>query len=143
MERHHPMGIVKSVQNKWITVVFSRSSACGKCEACGMLKETGDMILDFEMKDPVQVGDFVDVVVDEKFFLFSALLLYGVPLIFLIVGITVGLMIFTGENGEMLSAILGMGSAVASYFILKAFDPKFQRMKRRFMKYSAKSHDIT
>lgn len=135
MTSNHPKGIVKQVNEDKIIVIFSRSSACGKCEACGLLKETGEMFIEFPKKEDVSIGDIVNVEVEEKFFLLSALLLYGVPLLGLIVGITLGTLIF-GDNLQSISAILGISLAVISYFILKIFDKKFEKMKLRYMSYS-------
>lgn len=132
----HPAGIVKEVNEDKVIVVFNRSSACGKCDACGMLKETGEMYLSFEKTQDVQVGETVDVYVDEGFFLLSALLLYGIPLAVLLAGIGISSLIFKEGYYQIISAFIGVGLCIVSYYVLKRFNGYFDKIKKKYMKYT-------
>ena len=134
--KDHPLGMVKEIKDNKVIVVFGRSSACGKCEACGMLKETGEMYLDFELEDQVEVGEHVGVYVDEGFFLLSAFLLYGIPLFVLLLGIGVASIFFNEGNQQLIAAGIGFVLCVASYFVLRKFDGYFEKIKRKYMKYT-------
>lgn len=134
--KDHPLGVVKEIKDGKVTVVFSRTSACGKCEACGLLKETGEMYLEFDYEEEVKVGEAVGVYVDESFFLFSAFMLYGIPLVVLLLGIGLASLIFNEGYQQLIAAAIGFALCVASYFILKKFDGYFERIKKKYMKYT-------
>lgn len=134
--KDHPLGVVKEIKDGKVIVTFSRTSACGKCEACGLLKETGEMYLDFDYEEEVEVGEGVGVYVNESFFLLSAFLLYGIPLLVLLVGIGVASIFFNEGYSQLIAAAIGFALCVASYFVLKKYDGYFERIKKKYMKYT-------
>ena len=134
--KDHPLGVVKEIKDDKVTVIFCRSSSCGKCEACGMLKETGEMYLDFDYNEKVEVGESVGVYVDEKFFLFSAFMLYGIPLVVLLIGIGLASIVFKEGYSQLIAALIGFGLCVATYFVLKRFDNYFEKIKKKYMNYT-------
>jgi len=134
--KDHPLGVVKEIKDGKVIVVFSRTSACGKCEACGMLKETGEMYLSFDYEEEVKVGENVGVYVDESFFLFSAFLLYGIPLLVLLIGTVLASLIFNEGYNQLIAAGFGFVMCVASYFVLKKYNGYFDKKKNKYMKYT-------
>ena len=134
--KDHPLGVVKEIKDGKVIVVFCRSSACGKCEACGMLKETGEMYLSFDYEEEVEVGESVGVYVDESFFLLSAFLLYGIPLAVLLLGIGLASLVFSEGYSQLIAAAIGFALCVASYFVLKKYDGYFEKIKKKYMKYT-------
>ncbi len=134
--KDHPLGVVKEIKDGKVTVIFCRSSSCGKCEACGMLKETGEMYLNFDYREDVEVGESVGVYVDDRFFLISAFLLYGIPLVVLLLGIGIASIFFNEGYAQMLAALIGFGLCVATYFVLKKFDGYFEKIKEKYMNYT-------
>ncbi|MBN2880025.1 MAG: SoxR reducing system RseC family protein [Clostridia bacterium] len=134
--KDHPLGVVKEIKDNRVTVIFRRSSACGKCEACGLLKETGEMFLEFDYEEQVEKGEAVGVYVDEKFFLLSAFLLYGIPLVMLLAGIGISSIFFNDGYGQLLAALIGFTLCVGTYFVLKRYDGYFEKIKKKYMKYT-------
>lgn len=132
----HSLGVVKEIKNGKVTVIFSRTSACGDCHACGLMKGTGEMYLEFDYEEDVQVGDRVGIYVDGSFFLVSTLLLYGIPLIVLLAGIGVSSIFFNEGNEQLIAAGIGIALCIASYFVLKGFDSYFEKIKKKYMKYT-------
>ena len=134
--KDHPLGMVKRINDGKVIVIFSRTSACGKCEACGLLKETGEMFLEFDYDEDVEVGEMVGVYVDESFFLLSAFLLYGIPLAVLLVGTGLASIVFHEGYNQLIAAGIGFFLCVASYFVLKKYDSYFEKIKKKYMKYT-------
>ena len=128
-------GIVKSIENNEVTVEFHRSSACEKCGACMMAKDTGKMFIRLPYKKEVNVGDEVIVDVERKFFLLSSVLLYIVPLAILIAAIFVGINVIEGDNAQVYSAALGIVLSFGSYFVIRLFNKRFAGMKKKSMTY--------
>lgn len=134
--KDHPAGVVKEIKDGKVIVIFGRSSACGKCEACGLLKETGEMFLSFDLDEEVEVGESVGIYVEESFFLLSTFLLYGIPLIVLLIGVGFSSLIFNEGYYQLIAALIGVVMCVASYFILKKYDGYFENIKKKYMKYT-------
>lgn len=134
--KDHPLGVVKEIKDGKVTVIFSRTSACGDCHACGLMKGTGDMYLEFDFEEDVQVGDKVGIYVDGSFFLVSTLLLYGLPLVVLLAGIGVASIFFNQGYEQLIAAGIGITLCIASYYVLKGFDSYFERIKKKYMKYT-------
>jgi len=134
--KDHPLGVVSKIENGKVTVIFSRTSACGDCHACGLMQGTGDMYLEFDYEEEAQVGDSVGIYVDGGFFLMSTLLLYGIPLVVLLAGIGVASIFFNQGYEQLIAAGIGIALCIASYYVLKMFDSYFERIKKKYMKYT-------
>jgi len=134
--KDHPLGVVKEIKDEKVTVIFRRSSSCGKCEACGLLKETGEMFLEFDYEEQVEKGEAVGVYVDEKFFLLSAFLLYGIPLVVLLAGIGIASIFFNEGYGQLVAALIGFVLCFGTYFVLRKYDGYFEKIKKKYMKYT-------
>ncbi len=128
-------GIVVAIENGEVIVEFYRSSACGKCGACMMAKDTGKMVLKLPHTKDIEVGDEVFVDVERKFYLLSTVLLYVFPLAVLVGAIVVGVNVIKGDNAQVFSALIGIILSFGSYFALRLFNKKFIRMKAQSMTY--------
>lgn len=128
-------GTVVAIDDKEIIVEFHRSSACEKCGACMMAKDTGKMIIRLPNKKKVEVGDEVYVDIERNFYLFSTAMLYVLPLTVLIASIVVALMLLAGDNAQIIAAMIGIVLSFGSYFALRLFKKKFANMKTKNMSY--------
>ena len=128
-------GTVKAIENHEVTVEFHRSSACEKCGACMMAKDTGKMFIKLPYKKPVEVGDEVYVDVEKHFFILSSVLLYIVPLIVLVASIVIGINVIKGDSAQIISAAIGVVLSFGSYFVIRLFNKKFAGMKEKSMTY--------
>lgn len=86
-----PYGIVKEIKGNTAVVVMERQDMCGDCHACEMMSGKKDCTLSCQTKIPCQVGDKVEVSLTTDYFLKATYLIYGVPLIGLLVGLGVGI----------------------------------------------------
>lgn len=129
------IGIVKEITNNEVIIEFERSSACGKCGACMMAKDTGKMMIKIPYNKDIKAGDEVYIDIERKFYILSTFLLYVMPLVILIVTVILGSEFISGDNGQILTALLGIVLSFGSYFLLKLFKNKFLDMKEKSMTY--------
>ncbi|MES2013028.1 MAG: SoxR reducing system RseC family protein [Pseudomonadota bacterium] len=113
MEEH---AIVTGLVDSQATLEIERRTACGLCgqkRGCGNAtwgKLLGHKSHAFTAENPIKanVGDSVVVGIDERVVLNSALLLYGVPLLGLLVGTVLADMFFKNEFYVILGAAAGL-----------------------------------
>lgn len=130
-------GQVVSVANDTAHIVVSRQSACGSnCAACGgnCAENKVDLI---EINDAygLKAGDYVELETDDKAVLSYIGLVYGVPLVFFILGFLIGISIFKNihpANYEIYSGLVGLVALIISYFCIRNVDKKFNHYKNAF-----------
>ena len=107
---------------KTVTVRFKRTDACGKCHACFTFSSDE---ADIELENTVgaSVGDEVTIQLHSNSVLKASLIMYGIPLIALIIGTLLGSL-----KSDMFAFLGGVLFAGGSFFIIRAFEPKFSRM---------------
>lgn len=120
--RMRQTGTVIELKGKKAVVRFLRSDACGHCNACFHLGGN-EADIDIENTLGAQMGDTVGIDMHAKSVLKASLILYGVPLVALLVGAFIG-----SFRGDLYAALGGVLFAVGAFFILRAFEPKFSRM---------------
>lgn len=124
------IGVVAGLADGQVTVHFERSSACGKCGACGMLSESSKtMVLTMDDPGGLAVGDRVRLVMRQQYFMLSTLLLYAVPLAALILGVAVGYILW-GEAGQGYAALLGIALAGGCYLAYRGMNARFLRWRK-------------
>jgi len=123
-------GEVTEIVGKFAKVKFKRSSACGKCSACGMLKDMSEIVVDVENTLDVHPGQKVEVEFETGTSLKSAAIAYLIPLAMLLVGAILGYLLGSSINLGLPADICGaLGAilfAVLSLFILKGIDRKMK-----------------
>ena len=124
-------GEVVKIQGEIAKVRFKRTSACGKCGACGMLKDMSEIEIDVENTLGAQPGQKVEVEFAPGDSLKSAAIAYLIPLAMLLVGAFLGYIIGNsvdfGVSPDVCGAILAILFAVLSFFILRAIDGKMKK----------------
>ena len=95
-------GKVLALKGELAVVRFVRSDACGHCNACFHL---GSNEADLEIQNTLdaQVGDVVAIELRGKSMVRASLLLYGVPLLGLLLGVLIG-----SQWGDLYAAAGGL-----------------------------------
>ena len=124
-------GIVKESKNGIATIVISDSENCKECTAKLYCKPGNSNERSLTVKDPfgVNTGDKVRVSINGSQILRVSFLIYGVPLILLMVGLFFGLKIFE-NNKEVLSTLLSFG-LIAVYTLLLLYVDKKRKINMR------------
>lgn len=102
--------------------ISSCGSSCGSCSAhCDVEGQRIDVIDTLN----VDVGDYVEISTDTSRVFKYMLMLYGIPLVFLITGFVVSYNLFIKydvANYELYSFLVGLISMVVAGFILRQID---------------------
>lgn len=125
--------IVISYENGIAKVKCQSQSACGQCAAknsCGTSSlselngKRGEHIFTVETMMPLREGQVVEIGLEEKSMLFSALLMYIVPLAVLL--LTTGLSHYISENELSRALVIFLFTAISFVFI-KRYTKKLGR----------------
>ncbi|OOF87658.1 hypothetical protein BKG94_08840 [Rodentibacter ratti] len=125
--------VVISYENGIAKVKCQSQSACGQCAAknsCGTSSlselngKRGEHIFTVETMMPLREGQVVEIGLEEKSMLFSALLMYIVPLAVLL--LTTGLSHYISENELSRALIIFLFTAISFVFI-KRYTKKLGR----------------
>lgn len=130
-----PYGVVKQVDKKYALVEMQRQEMCGDCHACDAISTKKSCMLKCEKEIECQVGDFVELNLMQPTFLKATYVMYGFPLIGLILGIMVGYgashLFDINIVSEDLCVLLGGGIGV----ILPLLGIKWADHQGKFTKY--------
>lgn len=115
-------GIVVEANGKRATVRFKKTDACGHCNACFRF---GSNEADIEMDNTLgaKKGDEVYIDMHANTVLKASAIVYGIPIIGLILGVVIG-----SRFGEIYAAIGGVALSGLSFLILKKLEPQFAKM---------------
>ena len=112
-------------------VKFMRTSACGKCHACGMLSTQNEIVVQVKNEYDAVVGDKVAVSIRMKKAMGASVLAYVFPLIMLILGVFLGWLLtdvwHVFQNADTTMALCGIIFAVLSFFLLKMAAPLYNK----------------
>ena len=116
--------VVDVLDNGDALVRFKRTSACGPCHACFRLgSDEADITI--ENKLQAKVGDEVEISIHGKTMMQSSMIAYGIPLIFLIVGVCLGSLI-----SEIAALLIGISATLLSFLVLKFLDKTLRNINR-------------
>jgi sigma-E factor negative regulatory protein RseC len=103
-------GIVIGLEGGRAIVMLTQDDHCEQCAVHDHCKPAGTGGRSLLAADPIGVrpGDKVQVVVRGRNILLASILLYGIPLVLLLVGIFAGMALFK-DNIELYSSLLGIG----------------------------------
>lgn len=129
------VGKVIDIENGNAKVHVARHAACGDCGACQIGKDNLNMILTAENNVGAKIGDFVQIELLTENFLFASFILYGIPLIALIFGISIGYYIFKtlgypDGTSQLIAALSGMVLLSLSYLVIKSNESRIKEIKR-------------
>ena len=112
-------------------VLLTGTEACKSCaarQACNTLGgNTKKLLLKNTLK--ASPGDAIEFIVEEKGVVVSSIIVYLIPLLFLISGIWIGSVVHADfsidqDSGAILGGIVGI---CLSFILIKAFNPYFRR----------------
>lgn len=124
-------GEVVKIREKTAFVKFKRSSACGRCRACGMLSNQNEIVVQMDNTLNAVAGDLVAVSIGMKKAMRASLLAYVFPLMMLVLGVFVGWLIADAwpifENVDVMMAICGLVFVVGAFVLLKIAAPSYNK----------------
>ena len=122
-------GVVTEVSGDTLTVAFERHEACGDCHA-SMHGSENCAKHTVKLKGRANVGDVIEVEMDDSHVMEASALAYMLPLAGFIIGLAAGWLISKGMNGrsgELMMALFAVIGTAAAYFIMRALDPKLSK----------------
>lgn len=125
-------GIVKDIDGNELIVSMQRSEACKKCGACTAGLQSKEMILHAENKCNASIGDEVAIQLEPVNFIKAVLIMYGIPLIALLVGIGIGSAVIdesVTQYYEVLVLGCGLVLLAVSYLIIHINEKRFKEKK--------------
>lgn len=125
------LGTVIKTGSGFAVIGLTENDACEECSAKIFCSPADNNSKTITAIDPygVRTGDKVTIAVSGQSVLNASLLLYGIPLVILIVLIALGLEIFVNSSQpELYSFLLGIASTGIYYFVF------FHLGKRHFIK---------
>lgn len=118
-----PVGTVEKIEDKYIFVKMERQDMCGECHACEMLTDKKSCNLKCTSAVKCQVGDRVEVSLENRAFLKATYIMYGLPFVGLVIGFIVGYILQSyvaaqwGELVIVVTALLGMSMMLGFIYI--------------------------
>ena len=114
--------VIDAEENK-VVVKLKRTEACAKCRACTAGLESKDMIIKAYNQCGAEIGDNVEIVLEESNFIAAVAIMYGLPFLSLIIGTAIG--IFAAKaigitNSELIGFIIGIVCVCVTYMWIKS-----------------------
>ncbi len=130
--------IVEIVDEKTAMMKMQRNSACASCGKCigSSSSESKEIVVEVDNSIGAKLGDNVEVSMDQIDVMKALGILYGIPLIALLIG-SVGSFYILESAGvtnmlEILSALIGFAFTGISYLLIRTRENKF-RASRKYM----------
>ena len=128
-------GLVHTVKDDLVIATIQRKEACGECRAClaGMTKHE----MDIEAKNlcDAEVGDWVELELQENAFFNAVVIMYGLPFIGFIAGVVGGyyatVKFFPTVPAFLPSLVLGVLGIVIAMTWIKSQNPRWESGKYR------------
>ncbi len=129
------VGKVIDIENGNAKVYIDRQAACGDCGACQIGRDNLNMIINVENRAGAKIGDFVEIQLNTENFLTASFILYGIPLLGLIFGISIGyygfkILGYSEKTSQVIAAVLGLLLLSLSYLIIKSNEFKIKEIKK-------------
>jgi len=129
------IGKVIKVEEGQATVIINRSTACGQCGACQVGREKLEMVMTADNNVGAQVGDEVEIDLENVNFLTATAIAYGFPLLALITGIFGGyygiLALGLGDkSAQAFGALFGLVALAISYGVIKFKEESISKIKK-------------
>lgn len=127
-------GIVKELKGNLAVVQIRRKEACGECRAClsGMTEK--DMDIEAKNLCEAEVGDWVELELQENAFFNAVVIMYGVPLLGFIVGLLLGYYAVpqvVALPATLCGLVLGAAGLLLAYFWIKSQNARWESGKYR------------
>ena len=138
-------GEVVDIQGETAFVRFRRTSACGKCHACGMMSGQNEIVVCVPNTQDAQVGDLVAVNITIKKALRASVIAYIFPLIMLVFGVVLGWLLsdvwHLFKNMDTVMAICAIIFVILSFLLLKIASPLYNKTVKNVYTMLSKKDD--
>ena len=129
------IGRILEINNEMAKILITRHTACGDCGACQVGRDNLNMILTAENTIQGEPGDTVEIELQTENFLYASFIMYGIPLIGLIVGLAgayygVKAMGYDDNYAQILGAIIGLSFLALSYLGIRLNESKIKTMNK-------------
>lgn len=125
------IGVVKSVEGHTAKVLVARKSICEKCTmgTCHLIEEGAEIEAFNQAR--ASAGQKVRVTLRPLTYVKGSLIVYGIPVLALVVGAVLGKEFFAGMfpglDPETVSAIFGFGMLLASLLVVKLWSAMVEK----------------
>ncbi len=114
-------GKVIKVDGEKIRVSFKRGAGCGSCKACSEGQNENEMEITAYNDCNAKLNDIVEVNIETEFLLKATGIMYGIPLITMMIGFLIGNFV-----SQLVSFVTGVVFLLITYYIIKKNESKFQ-----------------
>ncbi|MGL4343727.1 MAG: SoxR reducing system RseC family protein [Cellulosilyticaceae bacterium] len=126
------LGRVALIEGNYAKVSIMRQEMCGECHACELMGDIKKCEIKCYNHCQSQVGDVVEITIEETRFLKATYLMYGLPLIGLLGGLGIGMLVGMQQVGlmkEMIMIVFGLLGMGGMLWYIKSRDQK-QKYKK-------------
>lgn len=128
-------GKILEVKNGIAKVLITRHAACGDCGACQVGKENLNLILTAENTVGGNPGDMVEIELKTENFLFASFIMYGIPLLGLIIGLVGGYYggkaLGYNENvSQLVAAVAGLLALSMTYVAIRTKESTIKNLNK-------------
>ncbi len=127
-------GTVIQVKNTMARVLIDRKTSCSNCNGCIMGKENKNLEIEAINTVNAEIGQLVEVDIEENNFLLAILIAYGIPFIALMGGILIATLILNNLNLniniEIAAALNGFLLMGLTYLIIRRKEDDLKHSKR-------------
>jgi len=124
-------GQVVDIKNSVAFVKFRRTSACGKCQACGMLSGQNEIVVEVPNTKGAACGDLVAVSIKMQKAIKASVIAYAFPLLMLVLGVVFGWLLsdvwHIFNNSDTVMAICAIIFVLLSFLLLKIAAPLYNK----------------
>ena len=135
MKSMNEYGLVVKIEGGTAFVQFRRTSACGKCRACGMMAGQNEIIVEVPNEINAKVGQLVEVSIVMKKAIRASAIAYIFPLVMLALGALLGWLLTdiwgVFANRDIAMAISALIFAALSFLLLKLAAPLYNKTVKR------------
>ena len=129
---------IEKIDGNKAVISVKRVTACGdSCKSCSSACKVKSIIIETDISDvndEINVGDYVELRAENEVMLKHIAVLYGLPLLLLLVTVFIFQMSIKGPNKDIISAVASLFSLIISFFLLKAYDKR--EMKKNVLKFT-------
>jgi len=132
------IGKIEKIDGNMAVISVKRVSSCGdSCKSCSSACKVNSVIIETDIsdvKDEINVGDYVEIRAENEVMLKHIAVLYGLPLLLMLFTVFIFQMILKGPNKDIISAVASLFSLIISFYLLKAYDKS--EMKKNVLKFT-------
>ncbi len=114
-------GRVIKVDGEKVKVSFKRGAGCGSCKACSEGQNENEMEIMAYNDCNAKLNDFVAVSIETEFMLKATGIMYGIPLITMMIGFLLGNFI-----SQLVAFGTGIVFLIITYYVIKKNEHRFQ-----------------